>query len=310
MVLHPGTAIRWEDELWEVVGAGSGPAESSWYDLAPWDEQHAIRLLLPYDETSEAERVAERRDASRRRAAGRVTLLLAPVAGLLPGRIQEKLGVELGIRATALTLASVFVPMAVGTYCLLMLLAAGFGAGMRLGGPSVEVFFPLLTYFLPESLLRLSIGMAQGRPIGSILGLPLYALGRLTGVLERPEREQVTLAPTDDRLLSDRFLMLEPLLSFLPAPDQATLRGRMGFSPVTWGKRTAWFLLVYPGLTAPAQALGLLTHGGGLGSILALVATVALAAEQVWRLQLLERGEPAPSVLGHLVKPYAAPLLR
>ncbi|HYN43080.1 MAG TPA: hypothetical protein VE129_14990, partial [Thermoanaerobaculia bacterium] len=52
--LHPGTAVRWEDDLWEVVAAADLSAGGARYDLAPWNDQHAIRVLLPYDETSEA----------------------------------------------------------------------------------------------------------------------------------------------------------------------------------------------------------------------------------------------------------------
>jgi hypothetical protein len=310
MTLHPGTAVRWEDELWEVVAAKGIPESGVDYELAPWDGQHAIRVLLPYDETSEAERSADARDVDRRRAAGWLTLLLAPIVGLLPGRIQERLEVELGIRATTLTLASVFVPMAAGTYALLMTLAAGFGAGVRLGGPAFEPLLPLLIYFLPESLLRLGVAMGQGRPAGSALGLPLYALARLTGLLEGAERTRATAAPGEERRLADRFLMLEPLLSFLPVPEQEVLRDRRSFEPVTWGKRTAWLLLVYPGFTAPAQLASLLTRGGSFLAVLLLLGTLLLAIEQVWRLRLLGRGEPAPSVLGHAVRPFAAPLLR
>lgn len=308
--LHPGTAVRWEDDLWEVVGAADLPEGGARYDLAPWDDRHAIRVLLPYDETSEAERDADARDVGRRRAAGWVILFLAPVAGLLPGRIQERLGIELGIRATALTFASIFAPMAAGTYALLMTLASGFGAGVRLGGPTFAPLFPLLIYFLPESLLRLGVAMGQGRPTGSALGVPLYILGRLTGLLEGIERRRITAVPDEERRLSDRYLMLEPLLSFLPAPDQETLRDRRSFEPVTWGKRTAWLLLVYPGFTAPAQMANLLTRGGSFFGVLVLVATLLLAVEQVWRLRKLSRGKAAPSVLGHAVRPFAAPLLR
>jgi hypothetical protein len=78
---------------------------------------------------------------------------------------------------------------------------------------------------------------------------------------------------------------------------------------LTWGRRTAWFLLVYPGLTAPAHAARLLIGTGGLGSFLLLVLALGLGVEQVLRLRTLARGEPAPSVLGRLVAPFAAPLL-
>lgn len=308
MALHPGTAVRWDDALWEVVSAGEAEGGVR-YELEPWDERNAIRVLLPYDETSESDRKADGRDLERRRGLRWLSLLLAPLAGLLPGRAQERLETELGLRGTTLTLASIPAPMAVGTYALLMTLASGFGAGIRLGGPAVEPLLPLLACFLPESLLRLGVAMGQGRPIGSVLGLPLYPLARWTGLIEPPPMVAGPGKRDERRSRADRFLMLEPLLSFLPARDQLRLRETQGFAPVTWGRRTAWFLLVYPGLTAPAHALDLLARGGGVRSLLLLALAAGLAVEQVVRLRTLSKGEPAPSVLGRLVAPFARPLL-
>lgn len=309
MALHPGTAVRWGDDLWEVVEAEETADGSVRYELEAWDDRNAIRVLLPYDEASEAEREADGRDLGRRRGLRRLALLLAPLAGLLPGRVQERLETELGLGGTTLTLASIAAPMAAGTYALLMTLAAGFGAGVRIGGPALEPLFPLLSYFLPESLLRLAVAMGQGRPIGSVLGLPLYALARLTGLVEAPPTVAGPAAPGEEHRHADRYLMLEPLLSFLPARDQLRLQGELGFAPATWGKRTAWFLLVYPGLSAPAHAIDLLTRGGGLRSLVLLALAAGLAVEQVVRLRALSLGKPAPSALGRLVAPFARPLL-
>ena len=318
-VLHPGTAVRWEEELWEVVAAGDAPGGGAWYELAPWDDQHAIRLLLPYDETSETGRAEDRRDVKRRGAAGIVALLFSPVVGLLPGHVQARLEDELGVRGTTLTLASIALPFAVGVVALLGTLMSLVGAAhvaARTGtAPAEAPVGPLLlflVYLLPESLARFAIAMQQGRPIGSVLGLPLYAAARLVGLAPAPARDRTPEAPAPDeeRLLADRFLMLEPLLSFLPPADQRRLSGERGFAAVTWGKRTAWFLLVYPGLTAPAHAARLAIGDGGLGSFLLLVLALGLGVEQVFRLRTLRRGEPAPSLLGPLVRPLAAPLLR
>ena len=134
-VLHPGTAVRWEDGLWEVLTAEE-TAGGVRYELAPWDERHAVRLLVPYDERSEAERDADDRDLRRRRRTRIATLLLAPLAGLLPGHVQERLETELGLRATRLTLASVLAPMAAGTFALVMTLAAAVGGGGGIVGPA------------------------------------------------------------------------------------------------------------------------------------------------------------------------------
>jgi hypothetical protein len=318
-VLHPGTAIRWEEELWEVVDAGDAPGGEAWYELARWDDQHAIRLVLPYDEASEAGRAEARRDVQRRGATRIVALLLSPVVGLLPAHVQARLEVELGVRGTTLTLASIPAPLAVGVAALLAMLASLVGAAhvaARAGAAPVEApvepFLVFLVYLLPESLARFAIAMGPDRPMGSVLGLPLYAAARLARLAPAPAPAATPEAPAPDeeRSLADRFLMLEPLLSFLPPADQRRLAGARGFAALTWGKRTAWFLLVYPGLTAPAHAARLLIGNGGLGSFLLLVLALGLGVEQVVRLRTLARGEPAPSVLGRLVAPFAAPLLR
>jgi len=310
LALHPGTAVRWEDEIWEVLSAEETPAGACRYELARWDDQHAIRVLAPYDAASEAARAADRRDVGKRRGARRIVLLLAPLAGLLPGRVQERLGNELGLRASRLTLVSIVAPAAVGFLALVMTMAAGFAPGLQMEGPVLAPLMPLLAYFFPESLVRFLVVMAQDRPIGSLLGLPPYLIGRAAGWVPPPDGAPASAGPAPEaRVPGDRFLMIEPLLSFLPADDQLALRERYGFSPVTWGKRTAWFLLFYPGFTAPAHAVDLLERGGGLRSSFLLALAVGLSVEQVRRLRVLALGQPAPSILGRLVAPFARPLL-
>ncbi len=179
--------------------------------------------------------------------------------------------------------------MALGTYALLMTLAAGFGAGLQLGGPAVTPLFSLLAYFLPESLLRFGVALAQDRPVGSLLGLPLTLLARATGLVGPPPESPGATEPAEDRRLDDRYSMLEPLLALLPEEDQGRLQERRGFEAVTWGKRTAWLLLAYPGFTAPAQLANLLTKGGGLFAGLILLGTLLLSVEQVRRLGRLSR---------------------
>ncbi|MDX9734235.1 MAG: hypothetical protein RBU36_08920 [Thermoanaerobaculia bacterium] len=320
VVLHPGAAVRWEEELWEVVAAGDTPEGGAWYELAPWDDQHAIRVLFPYDDSSEAIRSEDRREAERRRVGRVVALLLSPVVGLLPGHVQERLEVQMEVRATTLTLASIPLPFGVGVVALLAVLMSLVGAAYVAAGTGrapaeapIGSFLLFLVYLFPESLARFAIAMGQGRPMGSVLGLPLFAIVRLAGLAPAPAPAGTapeSPAPDEERLRADRFLMLEPLLSFLPPADQQRLAAERGFAPVTWGKRTAWFLLVYPGLTAPAHAARLLVGNGGLGSVLLLALALGLGVEQVVRLRTLSRGEPAPSVLGRLVAPFAAPLLR
>src|SRR5713226_6533586 len=81
---HPGTAVRWEEHVLEVLQATPGAHGGMRYRLAPWDGRHAIRVVCGYDAEAEEEHSREqsgRLSGIRKR---RITLLLAPLAGLLP----------------------------------------------------------------------------------------------------------------------------------------------------------------------------------------------------------------------------------
>lgn len=45
---RPGTAVRWEDELFEVVEAESRPQGGFRYLLRPWDERQLVRSVVDY----------------------------------------------------------------------------------------------------------------------------------------------------------------------------------------------------------------------------------------------------------------------
>ena len=78
--------------------------------------------------------------------------------------------------------------------------------GYRLEGPALAPFLPLLVYFLPESLLRLGIALAQDRPVGSLLGLPLYPLARATGLVGPPPESPGSAEPAEERRLDGPLL--------------------------------------------------------------------------------------------------------
>ena len=310
---HPGTAVRWEDALYEVVDARREPSGGFLYTLAPWDERHAIRLVLDYSAATEAARVAEVADYRRREGLRWVAVLLAPLTGLLPTAHQEHFERELGLRATVLTALSLILPGLYGSASVIVLMAAGFSPLLRQGVIPVPLG-PLLLggYLFAETGLRLAV-WASGRPIGSLLGLPLAwglrLVRRVAGLppIEPPSPPRE--AASAGRQLEDRYRMLEALAGLLPAADQLLLKDRFGFDPVLWGRRTAVFLLVYPGLTLPAQLSAFTERPLGLPGLLALALTAVVTGEQVARLLRLRSGRPAPSLLGHLVRPLAAPLL-
>src|SRR6266536_1731250 len=51
---YPGTAVRWEADLFEVVEAMTHPDGTVRYRLEPWPDRHAVRAIETYDTGSEA----------------------------------------------------------------------------------------------------------------------------------------------------------------------------------------------------------------------------------------------------------------
>src|SRR5690349_17452184 len=86
-VEHPGTAVRWEEDFYEVLEIESAGESRVVYLLAAWDEIHIFRVVETYDEAAEARRAAERRDLASRHARRKVSFALAPLAGLLPAHV-------------------------------------------------------------------------------------------------------------------------------------------------------------------------------------------------------------------------------
>jgi hypothetical protein len=170
---HPGTAVSWDGEIFEVLSTGPGPDGGSEYTLAPWEDRHVIRGLERYDEPSERNRSAERR---RREAAlwkRRSSFVLAPILGHLPGAVQMRMEAEFGAPARMLTIASALPLLVLGALSLLDFLLASFGGGAALGGwPTLPL--PLGLYLFLESAVRLGIAFAREEPAGSALGIAAY----------------------------------------------------------------------------------------------------------------------------------------
>ena len=174
---HPGTAVRWEDELYEVLEVAVLPSGEIGYRLASWDERHTIRTLQAYGQEAEAAREAERRDMSRRVASRRISIALALLAGHLPGSVQERLENEFAVSATTLTAVSAAPLFLGGAFCTIWLLISAFAGLAGAGGGVALLPFPVLlvgAYFFIESSLRLVVALVQGRPVGSVPGTLLY----------------------------------------------------------------------------------------------------------------------------------------
>jgi hypothetical protein len=306
---RPGIAILCEEKYYEVVAAtvaGTGVR----YVLEPWRDEHVMRVVEAYDEASEAHRETDHRDVVRRDR-GRISAnLLGLLTGQLPGPVQERMGNELGIWPARLTLISILPAMVV------VGLVVNLYVHRRMAGeaPLPGWTFVLAGYLLFESALRFLVAMTQNRPLGSLAGFLAYSLYYVVApnrtTLVRPvESARESLVPEvgEDVAASDRYHLIEPLLTLLPPGDQHRLAQRFGFDYRKMAAIVAAVILSFSVLGA-GTAVGALLEGGGLSPMLSLIVSGALAAEQGVRLHKLRRG-PAGSVLGVIVRPLAGKLI-
>jgi len=304
----PGTCIRWDERLFEVV-AMEVLTVGIRYRLLPWDDRHVMRTVEDYDQASERRREEERSREQKRRAVRGVSPLLALVLGNLPAEVQERLGSEYGMHASRLTLIALVPWLVIGTASLILLTASFFTGAFY--GKDADVPVPLLfagTYFFFESLVRLDFSLRQSRPAGSILGIvPWFAYAALTGQARRPP-PRLDITPDPSVFQRDAYTLREPLLALLPPPEQRLLAERYGFDPTRWGRRTAVFLLFFSTAGLATSITGVLTQPY-FGNLASFLAAAYLFAEQMARLRRIRRGEPAGSILGVLARPVTRRLL-
>jgi hypothetical protein len=309
---HPGTAVEWDGRIFEVLEADPTAEGGMRYRFAAWEDRHAIRRLERYDEVSETIREGDRRgyrlDAGKRRLA----ILFAPLTGLLPAGTQKKMERDFGAPALKLTIASALPLFLIGFLGLVAFLVENAGAEMDLPG-WIAPSLPIAAYLFCESTLRLASAIVGQEPMGS---LPVALAFAAWQSVRRPNDRSPAAGGSsrtgaevlDEQGLQDRFRVLEPVLAFLPVGEQEFLARRFGFDAVRWGRITAAVLLAASALNT-LVSLSAFGSGDGLWSVLWLLPVGYLAVEQVRRLKTLARGDPAASVLGRLVRPFARPLL-
>lgn len=317
---YPGTAVRWETDLFEVVEAISHPDGTTRYRLEPWPDRHAVRSIQTYDEGSEAHRPRERARQERSITRRRLTIILAPLLGHLPGPVQARMESEFGAPAVGMTIASALPLFALGLVSLVFSLAAAYGSGLSGPGGSLEGRDGAIPHLLPvalaaylavESGIRMGTAFLLGHPVGSVPGTLFYEIGRIIGgwpLVTAPAFRGTPASPV--KSLQDRFRLLEPLLALLTPAEQNDLELRFGMETLRWGKITAILLLVVGGANLAASLALFAAGAGGLGDFIWLVAGAGLSVEQIARLREIARGRPAGSVLGALVRPLVGKLLR
>lgn len=309
---HPGTALLWEEEFYEVLEVRPRGGRAVQYVLSRWDDRHAMRVVESYSAESEAARALARVDAERNADRHVFLLLAAPLAGSLPAHVQDRLEREYNVPGRWLSLASALPLWIFGWVSLILLLASAVGSAGSLPVP-VLVFG---VYLLAESTARLVVCFLQGRAIGTVAGTLLYEawrhLGRANARAEgRPlpkEKAAWDVEAEPEREALDRYAMLEPLAGLLPVDDQVRLAERFGFDAIRWGRIGAIFLIVMFGPLAVTSLLGAIVVFEP-ADVWRVAVFGGIVLEQVFRLKKLARGRLAPSVLGVLLRPAARRML-
>jgi hypothetical protein len=306
---HPGAAVAWGGRILEVVAAEPQPDGGIRYRLEPWDDRHAIRVTHPYDAASEARREREETAQARSGDWRLLSVIFSPLLGHLPGAVQHRMETQFGAPAQLMTIVSALPVFAVAFVSLL-----GQVIGV-MGGLNVlpfELPVPLAAYLAVESAVRFGSAWLAGHPMGSAAGALIWAavevlagrpLGRPAPVLP-PARDVGPLERLDDR-----FQVLEPYLSLLPEREQRTLEAAYGFDWRKWGRMTVAVLFLLGGDNVLGTLLALAGGLAGPGDWAWLAGSAALVLEQFVRRAAMARGRPRGSVLGVLVRPFAAPIL-
>jgi hypothetical protein len=298
---HPGTAVLWEDECYEVLQIE--PLPIGWrYTLALWESAHAMRLTDRYDEESEAARVAEHQRRLVRESRRKLASVLALFTGHLPAAMQNHLGSELGILPARLTLISTITDFLIVAGVVL------YSVHLRMTFRIVPLWaFLAVFYFGIQFAARVAIAALQNRPIGTVFGLIAYAFVPKTDVDPLKGNAVPMSEATEDQALRDLVVLRAPLLTLLSEREQVRIARRFDYDYTRHASNVAAVLLML-GVLGAFTSWNTLRGEVRLTAIASLLTAIVVAVEQVWRLVVL-RTRPIGSILGVLVRPLVKPLI-
>jgi hypothetical protein len=168
----PGTAVAWDDRLWEPRSWSAWEGGERWR-LVPWPETEVVRTSDRLDRQRVAELAAAvvARDRARRTRSLIVPLL--PLIGLLPRRIQQRLAWDHGLPVEMATIVSSVLEAGGG-----MMLFCAIELGIWTPPPSMAWIILLSPGMVAEGFVRLWFGLTQDEPIGTFVLAWLVLLDR------------------------------------------------------------------------------------------------------------------------------------
>jgi len=302
---HPGTAVLWDEQYYEVLDADLMQGGGVRYVLAAWQDEHVFRFFDAYDDESEARRIADYNATLKQRRHSKAVSLLGVIFGHLPAPVQNRLGNEYGVAAHRMTLISIVPSMVLLGICVWFYVDARLKQTASIIPTWLWLFAMLM---LADSGVRFLVVMLQSRAQGSLPGTLVYfilwklAPARFPSPVEERGRGVFMLAPEEDVALRDAIQMRAPLFTLLTPAEQRRLAERFGFEYRRHAFAPAIVILVCAILGAVSSFVKV-ADSGSVSALLSLIIAGGLSIEQVVRLLALQRG-PAGSVLGALVRPF------
>lgn len=179
-----GTPVLWGNHSFEVVGRVEIGQGARW-TLQRWDEASAMRGVIKLERETVQE-MADRAGAEVRGRRTRIsTLLLLPLLGLAPARVQKKWTDGWGFDPERATQVSAICEVLVGAVGIIQVATRGFG-----GEPFMPAWLAYLgVVFFASGVVRLALVAADGEPVGSVVGLPLLLVApkpRALGPVDAP----------------------------------------------------------------------------------------------------------------------------
>ena len=282
----PGTAVDFDGGFWEVHLLDSGSAGELW-KLTPWPDGEVLRHTEILSSESIETLIRQKSGKTRHENVGVLLLLLSPLTGLLPARIQDRIEEEWGLPGGRATFLS----------ALPELLGAPVAVGIYLGSWDPPILhFPayfLFLYLFLEGLFRMGYGFGLNRPLGSLLLLPLALFFRQGLPKARPHSDVMSLS-------AGGIVIRMLLLGFAPSPVQKQLSRLLNLSP-------SFLTLMNSGMEAVGGGIDFFREGSGPFSFLSLFFLVEGCGRLFFA---LATHGPAGSLLGLPFRPLYRKWLR
>jgi len=165
---HPGTAVRMDENLYEVVAAEK--MDGKWvYRLEPWPDGHVIRVFVEWGEDSAREFTAGLREERIRDQKSFLTWTAQAVLGFLPAEYQARISEARSMNPSRATFWSAALESLASLPFAFMFLIEMFAGGAAGSSQSIPAWIGLLAVVaLGDGLFRLAAVISTGEPIGSL----------------------------------------------------------------------------------------------------------------------------------------------